>query len=172
MDNQYPFSISEEERARRRAQRIAARRQRQRERRRRLLLRAVPAAALLCVAVGLLAFSTGGHAEDAGSGKAIRPVQVRNRYTLAQAAAVSLMTKAAPAISYAAVATEDTAQVGEELASQYAVVVDLGEGTILAQKNADAVISPASMTKILTVLVAAEEGGEPRQPGRHGGHRL
>ena len=66
------------------------------------------------------------------------------------------MTKAAPAISYAAVATEDTAQVGEELASQYAVV-DLGEGTILAQKNADAVISPASMTKILTVLVAAEE---------------
>ena len=51
----------------------------------------------------------------------------------------------------------DTAQVGEELASQYAVVVDLGEGTILAQKSADAVISPASMTKILTVLVAAEE---------------
>ena len=158
MDNQYPFSISEEERARRRAQRIAARRQRQRERRRRLLLRAVPAAALLCVAVGLLAFSTGGHAEDTGSGKAIRPVQVRHETgNMAQAAAVSLMTKAAPAISYAAVATEDTAQVGEELASQYAVVVDLGEGTILAQKNADAVISPASMTKILTVLVAAEE---------------
>ena len=109
MDNQYPFSISEEERARRRAQRIAARRQRQRERRRRLLLRAVPAAALLCVAVGLLAFSTGGHAEDAGSGKAIRPVQVRHETgNTAQAAAVSLMTKAAPAISYAAVATEDT----------------------------------------------------------------
>ena len=113
MDNQYPFSISEEERARRRTQRIAARRQRQRERRRRLLLRAVPAAALLCVAVGLLAFSTGGHAEDAGSGKAIRPVQVRHETgNTAQAAAVSLMTKAAPAISYAAVATEDTAQVG------------------------------------------------------------
>ena len=158
MDNQYPFSISEEERARRRAQRIAARRAAPAGAAAAFAAAGGSAAALLCVAVGLLAFSTGGHAEDAGSGKAIRPVQVRHETgNMAQAAAVSLMTKAAPAISYAAVATEDTAQVGEELASQYAVVVDLGEGTILAQKSADAVISPASMTKILTVLVAAEE---------------
>ena len=79
MDNQYPFSISEEERARRRAQRIAARRQRQRERRRRLLLRAVPAAALLCVAVGLLAFSTGAMRRTPAAGRRSDPSRSATR---------------------------------------------------------------------------------------------
>ena len=36
------------------------------------------------------------------------------------------------------------------------MVIDAEDGSILAEKNADAVISPASMTKILTLLVAAE----------------
>lgn len=156
MENQYPFTTSEEERAQRRAQRIEARRQRQRERRRRLLLRTVPAAAVLCAAAGLLAFSTGGRAAE-DSGKA-QNVQVRHQSELAApAAAPALMAKAAPQrAAYAAAVTPDTAQIGEELTSQYAIVVDLEAGTVLAQKNAQEVISPASMTKILTVLVAAE----------------
>ena len=154
MENQYPFTTSEEERAQRRAQRIEARRQRQRERRRRLLLRTVPAAAL-CIAAGLLAFSTGGRAAE-GSGK-VQAVQVRHQSELtAPAAAPALMAKAEPQRAYAAAVTSDTAQIGEELTSQYAIVVDLEAGTVLAQKNAQEVISPASMTKILTVLVAAE----------------
>lgn len=155
MENQYPFTTSEEERAQRRAQRIEARRQRQRERRRRLLLRAVPAAAALCIAAGLLAFSTGGRAAE-GSGK-VQAVQVRHQWELAApAAAPALMAKAEPQRAYAAAVTSDTVQIGEELTSQYAIVVDLEAGTVLAQKNAQEVISPASMTKILTVLVAAE----------------
>ena len=156
MENQYPFTTSEEERAQRRAQRIEARRQRQRERRRRLLLRTVPVAAVLCAAAGLLAFSTGGRAAE-GSGK-VQAVQVRHQWELAApAAAPALMAKAEPQRAYAAAVTPDTAQIGEELTSQYAIVVDLEAGTVLAQKNAQEVISPASMTKILTVLVAAEE---------------
>ena len=155
MENQYPFTTSEEERAQRRAQRIEARRQRQRERRRRLLLRTVPAAAALCIAAGLLAFSTGGRAAE-GSGK-VQAVQVRHQSELAApAAAPALMAKAEPQRAYAAAVTSDTVQIGEELTSQYAIVVDLEAGTVLAQKNAQEVISPASMTKILTVLVAAE----------------
>lgn len=47
-------------------------------------------------------------------------------------------------------------QLGEELPSAHAIVIDLGSGTIVAEKDTDAVISPASMTKILTLLVAAE----------------
>ena len=58
--------------------------------------------------------------------------------------------------NYSAVKTEDTVQLGEEFASQYALFIDLESGNILAEKNAYTRISPASMTKVLTVLVAAE----------------
>lgn len=63
---------------------------------------------------------------------------------------------------YQAQTTADTLEIGEILQSgdvfysQYAVLVDLESDQILAQKNADTRINPASMTKILTVLVAAE----------------
>ena len=44
----------------------------------------------------------------------------------------------------------------EEMQSEYAVLVDLDTGEVVAQKNSDTVIYPASMTKILTVLTAAD----------------
>ncbi|SCY19981.1 D-alanyl-D-alanine carboxypeptidase (penicillin-binding protein 5/6) [Lachnospiraceae bacterium XBB2008] len=44
----------------------------------------------------------------------------------------------------------------EEVMSDYAVLIDADEGTVVAAKDADIRIYPASMTKILTVLVAAE----------------
>lgn len=45
---------------------------------------------------------------------------------------------------------------GEEFYSGYAVLVDLDSNNILAQKYAKDRINPASMTKVLTILVAAE----------------
>ncbi len=63
---------------------------------------------------------------------------------------------------YQAQETAQTLQLGEflpggqQLYSQYAVLVDLGSNSILAEKLAKTRINPASMTKILTVLVAAE----------------
>lgn len=57
---------------------------------------------------------------------------------------------------YSAEATDSTVQLGEEIVSSNAVVIDLSSDTILAQKAAKTRISPASMTKVLTVLVAAE----------------
>ena len=48
--------------------------------------------------------------------------------------------------------TTDTTYVN----SKYSVLVDLDTGHVEAERNADEVISPASMTKILTVLVAAD----------------
>lgn len=44
----------------------------------------------------------------------------------------------------------------EDVISEYAILVDLGTGDVVAQKEANTRINPASMTKILTVLVAAE----------------
>lgn len=65
--------------------------------------------------------------------------------------------------SYHAQTTEDTLEIGDMLQSgdvfysQYAILIDRKDGDILAEKNANVRINPASMTKILTVLVAAEQ---------------
>lgn len=61
---------------------------------------------------------------------------------------------------YSARATEDTIQPGEDVISKHALLIDLENDTILAQRDAFAIINPASMTKILTVLVAAENISE------------
>ncbi len=54
-------------------------------------------------------------------------------------------------------ATADTAELGEEIKSASAVVIDQETGHILGRKAAEEAISPASMTKILTLLVAADQ---------------
>ena len=43
--------------------------------------------------------------------------------------------------------------------SKYAIVVDLDHNEVLAQKDAEVRMNPASMTKILTILVAHPGGG-------------
>lgn len=57
---------------------------------------------------------------------------------------------------YEAHTTDQTATIGEDVISQHAILINENTNEIIAQKDADAVVSPASMTKILTVLVAAE----------------
>ena len=46
--------------------------------------------------------------------------------------------------------------IGDEIVSTNAIFIELETGNILGQKDPYKVLSPASMTKILTVLVAAE----------------
>ena len=53
--------------------------------------------------------------------------------------------------------TENTKTLDLELYSENALLIDLESNTVLVQKNADARIYPASMTKVMTVLVAAEQ---------------
>ena len=57
---------------------------------------------------------------------------------------------------FAAQETPDTAVFDETIISEYGVFIDVETGTVLAQKEARTRMNPASMTKILTVLVAAE----------------
>ena len=52
--------------------------------------------------------------------------------------------------------TVDTKAVSSEVVSEKAIIIEENTGNILAQRDAYARISPASMTKVLTVLVAAE----------------
>ncbi len=49
-----------------------------------------------------------------------------------------------------------TVTLGNEIESPYAVLVDTSNDTVLARRNADQIIYPASMTKVMTLLVAAE----------------
>lgn len=57
---------------------------------------------------------------------------------------------------YTASKTSQTKQVGDEILSEYAIFIDRDSQEVLAEKGGFTVINPASMTKILTVLVAAE----------------
>ncbi|MBQ9334021.1 MAG: D-alanyl-D-alanine carboxypeptidase [Lachnospiraceae bacterium] len=50
----------------------------------------------------------------------------------------------------------EAAAVPEEVMSTYAVLINADDGTVLASRDGNTRIYPASMTKILTVLVAAE----------------
>lgn len=58
--------------------------------------------------------------------------------------------------SFVAESTENTAKFPKSVVSANGVLIDVEKGTILAGKGAKKKIYPASMTKILTVLVAAE----------------
>lgn len=60
--------------------------------------------------------------------------------------------------AYSFTATTDTVGIySEEVISTHAILVDESTDTIVASKGADERIYPASMTKVLTVLVAAEQ---------------
>lgn len=61
--------------------------------------------------------------------------------------------------AFEATSTSVTAGFSEEIVSEYGVLIDVTDQTILAQKDYKSPISPASMTKILTVLTAAEALG-------------
>lgn len=59
---------------------------------------------------------------------------------------------------YEAHSTSDTLLLGEgDIVSEYAILIDVDSGEILAERNAHVRMNPASMTKILTALVAAEQ---------------
>ena len=146
MDEEYKPIITDEERATRRAQRAEARRKKQREKRRRLLRRLVPCGLLAVLCVGLVTVGAQLIEKPAPEMvKAERPFQV-----------TSVASAPAPEPYARAVSGPDTIQLGEDFPSRCAVLVDLDTRTVLAEKTADTVISPASMTKVLTVLVAAE----------------
>lgn len=144
MDDQYTPILTEEERAARRARRAKLRRQKQRARRiRRLKLLLAAAALVLLLVILLLVF--GKQPETAPEPPPSVPA--------AEPAALPEEDADRP---YSAAETAATVQLGDGIDSSYAVLIDLQTDTILAEKGAHTIISPASMTKLMTLLVAAE----------------
>lgn len=56
---------------------------------------------------------------------------------------------------------DSMALLTDELGSEYAVLIDADTNTVLAEKGGNALLYPASMTKVLTLLVAAEHLDDP-----------
>jgi D-alanyl-D-alanine carboxypeptidase (penicillin-binding protein 5/6) len=130
------------ERALRRQKRAEARRRRRRDRnikRLKIIIPALCAAVAVCAAVWKYS--------DRSSAAETPPPEPAETQT------VQAEPEEKP---YSASETADTAALGDEIDSGYAVVIDVDSGKIVAEKNASERISIASMTKILTLLVAAE----------------
>lgn len=147
MDERYTSVFTEEERAARRLQRQAARKAKLRARRRRQLMLLLPCMLVSVLVAGLLLGSKAASQEedeDAGIDLAAQTPVVPQQPQVKETEPVGYTT------------TTDTVQLGAEFPSSYAVLIDLDSHEILAEKGADTVIYPASMTKVLTVLVAAE----------------
>ena len=62
-----------------------------------------------------------------------------------------------------AVLTEETVTLDGQLGSRWGILVDADAGVVLAEKGCDEKIYPASMTKVLTLLVAAENIPDPQE---------
>ena len=62
----------------------------------------------------------------------------------------------APTKPVAAVTDEQTVQLTDEVDAKYAVLLDMTDGRVVAEKNADQTHAPASITKVLTLLTAVE----------------
>ena len=153
MDDHYTSAFTEEERAARRQQRMAARRAKQQARRRRQLRVILPCGLLAFLLVSLLLGSKATHAQDEPDNAETAGIDL---------AAADAITPTPPVVEEetpdptAYGVTANTIRLGEEFPSVYAVLIDLDTHEVLAEKAAETVIYPASMTKILTVLVAAE----------------
>lgn len=151
MDQQYTPILSDEERARRRAQRAAARRKKQRLRRRKLLLQCLPVAVLALILIVLL--TVWGTQKSTAALEGVPSTELPVKEVSMPEAALEAPEVPAP---YSVSATAGTVQLSDSISSSYAILVDLQSDSIIAQKGADTIISPASMTKLLTLLVAAE----------------
>lgn len=162
----------EEELARRRRQMMRIRQEKRRKRRIRVYsLLGAGAAVILVAGVGIAGLIGRGKERKSQETSAVSGQMNEEGQTLAE----ELMTEpetepvtepaaepAAEKKQYSAKTTAETKTMNGEVFSNYGIFIDLETDTVLAERNSSAVINPASMTKILTILTAAEALREER----------
>lgn len=174
----YEDDLYEQKRREQRLRRIAEmkRKKKQQELRRQLILRFSPIVLLLLIVllavIRIVSSHTAAAENTADTEAAPTLVQVSLQHLAKEAAAADFSffqedTLTAPTTNgigmedytvYSASDTDSTDHFFEadSVDSTYGIVIDLSHDTILAEQNADTRINPASMTKVLTILVAAE----------------
>lgn len=139
--------------------REARRAQREARRKKRILYRRIKlgaaALAVLALIVLLVIWLAGGSKQDTLSAGDTIPQSVPS--LPAETPKPSPVAEPEPEPEEPFRVTADTADVREDLPSKYAVVIDAETGDILARRDSDLPVDPASMTKVLTLLVAAEQ---------------
>ena len=154
MDEQYTPIISEAERLERRRQRVELRRKKELARRRRLIIKYLPAAVLVLAVLSSLVVWAIRREPEPEPEPTLPPAPVVSVQTIPE------VLPPEPELPFSAESTPSTVQLGGSIDSNYAVLIDPENGSILAEKAPDTIISPASMTKVLTLLVAAEHLNE------------
>ena len=176
-EGEYGYTAQDVERARRRRQRIEEmKRQKEKQLRMRKLAVPVVFAAVLCIVIGVVAlkFAIGRQKQETALENKQEPVlevdvnlastDIMKSFLgmqesqLAFIEAQGLHTLGGKSKEPVLMAQSDENTIGSvgDSVSENIVFIDVENGRILAQKDAKMRISPASMTKILTVLVAAE----------------
>lgn len=173
----YQDDLYEQKRREQRSRRIAEmkRKKRQQELRRRLMLRLSPVVLVLVITIVIVTKVISAHrpsddtvADDTAT-TLVAESHVEDTADVSTDATISdedpsqeeVDEVTVPAVDHtiysaATAASTDNFFEADSVNSTYGIVVDLSNDTILAQQNAYTKINPASMTKVLTVLVAAE----------------
>ncbi len=89
----------------------------------------------------------------------LRPKDSEGSYTALTVSTLSSeaeSTDVTPPSLFKPTLTDSTVSLGSKIESEYGILVERSSGNILAKKSHDTKIYPASMTKIMTLLVAAE----------------
>lgn len=173
----YQDDLYEQKRREQRSRRIAEmkRKKRQQELRRRLMLRLSPVVLVLVITIVIVTKVISAHrpsddtVADDTSTTLVAESHVEDTADVSTDATISdedtsqeeVDEVTVPAVDHtiysaATAASTDNFFEADSVNSTYGIVVDLSNDTILAQQNAYTRINPASMTKVLTVLVAAE----------------
>lgn len=166
--------IQDEEMARRRRQMMRLRQEKRRKRRIRVYtLLGTGAAVMLIACVGLAGLigrsrerkleetvTAGSQKNETGKLPLAEEMTAPTTEAVTEPETEPVAEPAAEKKIYSAKTTAETVPMNGDVFSNYGIFIDLETDTILAERNASAVINPASMTKILTVLVAAEMLGE------------
>lgn len=155
-----------EERRQRRAERIARMRiEKQRQQKRMRMLKVIlPVSLVVLVIISVVSGTGNGADENIYASNISTQIEMATntlQTEMTEVAEVVEVTEApevtkAPVV-YEFVENDDTKGIySEEVISSHAILVDASTDTIIAKKGAYDIISPASMTKVLTALVAAE----------------
>ena len=105
-------------------------------------------AVVILAVVLVLAVVLGKKGKNKKDPKMIEPTQ--------QEQASEIPTETEEVFDYSATETAETKSLPKSVVSKQGILIDVDAGTILAGKDALKRMIPASMTKIFTVLVAAE----------------
>ncbi|MBQ3100316.1 MAG: D-alanyl-D-alanine carboxypeptidase [Clostridia bacterium] len=84
-------------------------------------------------------------------------VEPRDRYEISDTLIVDETPADDASDAFLPVSDENTRPMDEEITSKYAVMVARSDGRIIASREADTVIYPASLTKIMSLVVAVEQ---------------